>query len=440
MYLSEDIKKKWQPIVEHEALPKIEDPYRKAVTTIVLENQARFTKEKTGRELMVEATSSDANNVTAGVDKYDPVLVSLVRRSTPNLLAFDVAGVQPMSGPTGLLFAIRARYTNQSGGEALFGEANTAHSGTGTHAGDTSGFPADFFGVGDPAVGTDKGVGMDVAVGEAKGTDSGTAFNQMAFTIEKTSVEAKTRALKAEYTTELAQDLRAIHGLDAENELANILSTEILAEQNRELIRTINISAKYGFGGTGSFDAASTVSGGDADGRWFVERFKAVLFQIELEANEIAKSTRRGRGNFVITSSNVASALAMAGILDYAPAMSTNLQVDDTGNLFAGVINGRIKVYVDPYATIDYVTVGYRGSNQFDAGIFWAPYVPLEMVRAVGEDSFQPKIGFKTRYGIVANPFATIVDPIAGTPVGGQSGLGAGQNFYYRKFRVLNLI
>jgi len=453
--LTEEIKKKWEPVLDHKSMPEIKDNYKRLVTNIVLENQARFSASKGmngfAPEMISEAvTSSAAPNITGGTQlqgtthmaNWDPVLVSLVRRSTPNLLAFDVAGVQPMTGPTGLLFAIRAKYTQPNGAEAGYNEANSAFSGAGTHGGATDGFTdAQLDLILGAAAHTDSttGTSMPTATGERLGAEGGTAWAEMGFSIEKTSVVAGTRALKAEYTTELAQDLRAIHGLDAEAELANILTTEILAEQNRELIRTINISAKLGGGAVAGGLDLTPVSG-ESDGRWFVERFKRLVFQMEIEANRIAKDTRRGRGNFIICSSDVASAIAMAGILDYSPAMQTSLSVDDTGNLFAGVINGRIKVYVDPYASTNYVTVGYRGSNQFDAGIFWAPYVPLEMVRAVGENSFQPKIGFKTRYGIVANPFATIADPVATSNVGSQTGLAAGTNMYYRKFLVINLI
>lgn len=483
--LSEEIKDSWKPIIEHASMPEIKDNYKKLVTTVVLENQKRHavqTGQLTESTAHVNVTGGTQSQGTATMANWDPVLVSLVRRSTPNMLAFDVAGVQPMTGPTGLLFAIRAKYSAPNGSEAGFNEANTFFSGGGSTdansgqnyrptAGDpnfadsgnttiaqndSSGFSVaqidlDGNGVGDTAAadsGSMTGAGMDVDVGEQLGTpNAGTNhFREMAFSIEKTDVVARTRALKAEYTTELAQDLRAIHGLDAEAELANILTTEILSEQNRELIRTVNISAKLG----GQIDqrVGSLTNGSekgfydvenDNDGRWFLERIKGLLLQMEYEANAIAKATRRGRGNFIICSSNVASAFSMAGVLDHAPAISANLTVDDTGNLFAGILNGRIKVYVDPFATVDYITVGYRGANQFDAGIFWAPYVPLEMVRAVGEDSFQPKIGFKTRYGLVANPFATIVDNDVANPIGGQSGLGQAQNPYYRKMLVTNL-
>lgn len=451
--LTEDIKQKWQPVLEHKSMPEIKDSYKRLVTTIVLENQFRFTNGN-GFAPQALTESSAAVNVTGGTQvggtstmaNWDPVLVSLVRRSTPNLLAFDVAGVQPMTGPTGLLFALRSRYSLPNGKEALFNEADSDFSGAGVHAGDTSGFTGTQL---DTIFGTmgnvdsTYGTGMATATGEALGNGNpasqSPAWGEVGFSIEKTSVVAKTRALKAQYTTELAQDLRNVHGLDAEAELANILTTEILAEQNRELIRTINVAAKLG-GGSTTTGALDLTIGADTDGRWFVERFKSLVFQMEIEANKIAKDTRRGRGNFIICSSDVASAISMAGILDYAPAMSTNLTVDDTGNLFAGVINGRIKVYIDPYASINYVTVGYRGANQFDAGIFYAPYVPLEMVRAVGEDNFQPRLGFKTRYGIVANPFATITSPVEDNAIGSQSGLAAGTNMYYRKFAVTNLI
>jgi hypothetical protein len=357
---------------------------------------------------------------------YDPVLISLVRRAMPNLIAYDIAGVQPMTGPTGLIFAMRSRYSAQNGTEAFYNEAATAFSGTGTQTGDAipAGFPAN------TSLLT-TGTGMDTAAAEALGDGNGTNFAEMAFSIEKVTVSAKSRALKAEYTTELAQDLRAVHGLDAETELSNILQSEILVEINRELVRTIYTNAVSGATATataGIFDLDV-----DANGRWSVEKFKGLMFQIEQEANAIAKATRRGKGNIVICSSDVASALQMAGVLDYTPALNSNsLEVDDTGNTFAGVLNGRYRVYIDPYAGNNYMVVGYKGSSAFDAGLFYCPYVPLQMVRAVGENSFQPKIGFKTRYGMVANPFAK----------GGTQGLGAldvNSNVYYRRVRVTNL-
>ena len=469
--LTEEIKKKWEPVLEHKSMPEIKDNYRKNVTTMMLENMDRF---KRGQQPLHEA--GEPTNITGGtqlggtstVANWDPVLVSLVRRSTPNLLAFDIAGVQAMTGPTGLMFALRSRYSTPGGSEALFDEANTAFSGTGTH--DTF---ADFLNTSGGGSGHSVGAlssaytGIGKAVNTAEGSSG---WNQMGFSIEKTSVVAQTRNLKAEYSTELAQDLRAIHGLDAEAELANILTTEIMAEQNRELIRTVNLIALAsgvigsdpfavdadgdGPGTTGKYGAVLDVSGvptfnvdtvASAQGNnTFSERFKPLLFQLELECNAIAKSTRRGRGNYIITSSNVASALAMSGVLNYAPALQTNLSVDDTGNLFAGVLNGRIKVYIDPYATVDYVTIGYRGANQFDAGIMYCPYVPLEMVRALDDASFQPKIGFKTRYGVAANPFANLSGgAISGLGQGNATpgnGLLAHSNIYFRKFKVVDLI
>jgi hypothetical protein len=434
MFNAEKLQEKWAPVLEHAELPEIKDGYRKAVTALVLENQEKAMREERGHQAFQLNEAAPANATGAGVDNWDPILISLVRRSMPNLIAYDIAGVQPMSGPTGLIFAMKSRYTAQNGTEALFQEANTAFAGTGTHGGESSSLsgtdttPAD--GVAD-AFGV--GTAMSTAAGEALGTGGGSAeFAQMAFSIEKATVTAKTRALKAEYTMELAQDLKAIHGLDAESELANILSAEILAEINREVIRTINVKAKAGAQTAnvttkGVFDVST-----DADGRWSVEKYKGLLMQIEREANQIAKETRRGKGNFILVSSDVASALVAAGMLDYTPALSTNLNVDDTGNTFAGLLNGRTKVYIDPYATVDYVTVGYRGTSAYDAGIFYAPYVPLTMVRAVGENSFQPKIGFKTRYGMVANPF---VGAAAGDDTGSNRA-----NQYYRIFRVDGLM
>ena len=433
MFNAEDAMQKWSPILEHADIPAIGDNYKKHVTAVLLENQEKALKEE--RNAMGFMTETAANATGAGVANWDPVLISLVRRSMPNLMAYDVAGVQPMSGPTGLIFAMKSRYTSQAGAEALQGEANTGFSGTGTHAGDSSSVagttgtdttPADT--VEDSF---DFGTGLALADGEALG-NTGAALAQMAFSIDKTSVTAKTRALKAEYTMELAQDLKAIHGLDAESELANILSAEILAEINREVIRTINVKAKLGaqtsnVAAAGTFDVNT-----DSDGRWSVEKFKGLMVQIDREANAIAKDTRRGKGNFIICSSDVASALTAAGMLDYSPALATNLNVDDTGSTFAGVLNGRTKVYIDPYATRDYVNVGYRGTNPYDAGIFYAPYVPLTMVRAVGEQDFQPRIGFKTRYGMVANPFA-------GGAASSETGTNRA-NQYYRIFAVENIL
>jgi hypothetical protein len=426
---------KWEPILAHESFSPISDQHRKAVTATVLENTERALQE-TGdlsanmTSLLSEAPTNDVGttggftggSAAAGPGAgYDPILISLVRRAVPNLIAYDICGVQPMTGPTGLIFAMRARYGSQGGAEALYNEADTDFAGTGTHANTLPG----------GAVTT--GTGMTTAAAEALGDGNGTNYAEMAFSIEKVTVAAKTRALKAEYTTELAQDLKAVHGLDAETELANILQTEILTEINREVVRTIYDTAVAGAAGAatpGTFDLDV-----DANGRWSVEKFKGLMFQIEQEANAIAKGTRRGKGNVVICSSDVASALQMAGVLDYTPALNSNsLEVDDTGNTFAGVLNGRFRVYVDPFAGANYLVVGYKGSSAFDAGLFYCPYVPLQMVRAVGENSFQPKIGFKTRYGMVANPFAQ-----GDVSSQGLGALTADVNKYYRKVTIANL-
>jgi hypothetical protein len=421
MYLSETIEKKWEPVLKHESLAPIADPYRRAVTAVILENQEKAMREERG--ILHEATHANATG--ASIDNYDPILISLVRRALPNLMAYDVAGVQPMTGPTGLIFAMRSHYTSQSGTEALFNEADTDFSGEGTHAGSN------------PVDGTYT-TGTGVSTSTAEGFGDSTALAQVAFSIDKTTVTAKSRALKAEYTIELAQDLKAIHGLDAESELSNILSQEILAEINREVIRTIYKVAKTG--------AASTATAGtfdldvDSNGRWSVERFKGLLFNIERDANAIAQDTRRGKGNFIICSSDVASALAMAGVLDYTPALSTNLNVDDTGNTFAGVLNGRYKVYVDPYsantgAASQFYVVGYKGTSPYDAGIFYCPYVPLQMVRAIDPNTFQPKIGFKTRYGMIANPYVTQSNGTIDADT-----FTSARNQYYRKVKVTNLM
>jgi hypothetical protein len=422
------INEKVKGLVEDtEKFPAITDNYRRTVTEQALTNQIKYMEG-------LNEASADASSGTSGVSNWDPVLIRMVRRSMPQLMAFDLAGVQTMSGPTGSIFAMRARYDNQTGDEALHNEAKTGQSGTGANAGDTSGFAADAFGSSDPATGTGTGTGMSLANAEALGTASGSAWNEMSFTVERTDVSAKSRKLKASFTRELQHDLRQIHGMDAESELANILSTEITAEMDRELLRTINVAAKLGAQGAataGSFDLAS-----DSDGRWLVEKFKGLMFQLELEANAVAKATRRGKANRVICSSNVASALNMAGVLEYNPGIAANLNVDETSTTFAGVLLGRYQVHVDPYATVDYITVGYKGQNAWDAGVFYCPYVPLEMVRAVGEDSFQPRIGFATRYGIIANPYeSTNAD---GSAVAGK-GLGQGENGYFRKFRVENV-
>jgi len=431
MFNAENAQQKWQPILENADVPEIKDNYRKSVTAVLLENQEKAMREE--RAAFGSLNETAANATGAGIDTFDPVLISLVRRSMPNLMAYDVAGVQPMTGPTGLIFAMKSRYSTQGGTEALFNEADTDFSGAGTHGGasDSLGSHGTDANTDDIEDSFGAGTGMATSAAEALG-NTGNAFGEMAFSIDKTSVTAKSRALKAEYTMELAQDLKAIHGLDAESELANILSAEILAEINREVIRTINVKAKLGAQTSntavnGVFDVS-----GDSDGRWSVEKFKGLIMQIEREANTIARETRRGKGNFIICSSDVASALAAAGMLDYTPALSANLNVDDTGNTFAGVLNGRTKVYIDPYATNDYVNVGYRGSNPYDAGLFYAPYVPLTMVRAVGESDFQPRIGFKTRYGMVANPFA-------GGAASSETGTDRA-NQYYRIFAVTNIL
>jgi hypothetical protein len=445
----ENLLKKWAPVLDHGDLASIKDSHKRSVTAQLLENQERACREdaqgsggyRNQTSLLSEAApqnSMGASSSTAGdgaIDIYDPVLISLVRRSAPNLIAYDICGVQPMTGPTGLIFAMRSRFSTQGGTEALFNEANTAFSGTnsGTTFGtnQTGASPADL------SAGTEytRGTGMTTAQAEALGDAGGNAFQEMAFSIEKIAVTAKSRALKAEYTMELAQDLKAVHGLDAEQELANILSTEILAEINREVVRTINITATVGAqenvttAGTFNLDV-------DANGRWSVEKFKGLMFQLERESNAIAKATRRGKGNVLICSSDVASALQMAGVLDYTPALANNLQVDDTGNTFAGVLNGRIKVYIDPYfaatSGTHYATIGYKGTSAFDAGLFYCPYVPLQMVRAVGQDTFQPKIGFKTRYGMVANPFAT-------SAADGALSF-SNKNIYYRRIAITNLM
>lgn len=430
-----DLVAKWGPILEHSNFAPIKDEQRKAITATILENTEKALREDRTAvslsSLLMETPTNAAGTggfsgaaAAAGpVAGYDPVLISLVRRSMPNLIAYDIAGVQPMTGPTGLIFAMRSKYNAMSGNtsvEAFYNEADTDFSGAGTHAG--------LLGSGNPTTGT----GMVTASAEALGAAGGTQFAEMAFSIEKVAVEARSRALKAEYTTELAQDLKAVHGLDAETELANILSSEILVEINREVVRTIYTNAVQGANTTstpGTFDLDV-----DANGRWSVEKFKGLMFQIEREANQIAKDTRRGKGNIVICSSDVASALQMAGVLDYTPALNSNaLNVDDTGNTFAGVLNGRFRVYIDPYAGANYLVVGYKGASSFDAGLFYCPYVPLQMVRAIGENSFQPKIGFKTRYGMVANPFAR-------GAAQGLGALGANTNVYYRRVLVSNLL
>ena len=440
MFQTENLQEKWSPVLAHPDLPKIEDSYKRAVTTVILENQEKAIKED--RSFLKEAAPT--NSTGADVENWDPILISLVRRSMPNLIAYDVCGVQPMTGPTGLIFAMRARFASMDGAEALGDEAD-------------SGFSNDD-GAGDLGVGDQTGTnpstlndspsagqytsptGMSLAQGEQLGDTTSNAFAEMAFSIEKTTVTAVTRALKAEYTMELAQDLKAIHGLDAETELANILSGEILAEINREVVRSIYVSAVKGAQvnttTAGIFDLDT-----DSNGRWSVEKFKGLMFALERDANAVGQQTRRGKGNIIICSADVASALQMAGVLDYTPALNNNLNVDDTSTTFAGVMNGRFKVYVDPYAAnvaaSQYYVVGYKGTSPYDAGVFYCPYVPLQMVRAVGENTFQPKIGFKTRYGIAANPFHTGVIS-AGTAE--NTSITANTNKYYRRVKVTNLM
>ena len=420
MFNSQNLQEKWQPVLEHGDLPKIDNPYKRAVTAVILENQEKAAKED-------KAFLGEIANVTGGaIANWDPILISLVRRAMPNLIAYDICGVQPMTGPTGLIFAMKSRFTSNSGTEALFNEADSDFSGTGTHSASLN-----------PGLMNDTTTSVTAGTGIATATaEASSSFAEMAFSIEKSTVTAKTRQLKAEYTMELAQDLKAIHGLDAETELANILSAEILAEINREVVRTIYEKAKKGANvnttTSGTFDLDT-----DSNGRWSVEKFKGLMFQVERDANVIAQETRRGKGNILICSSDVASALQMAGILDYAPALNNSLNVDDTGNTFAGTLNGRYKVYIDPYASnntaAQYYTVGYKGTSPYDAGMFYCPYVPLQMVRAVGENSFQPKIGFKTRYGLIRNPFAESSAQASDT--------GTDQaNIYYRMVKVANLM
>jgi len=479
MFHSEHLQEKWAPLLDYQGLDPIKDSHRRAVTAVLLENQERFLKEESAfnsggiTNLMESPMTTNSGGFTNGVGGagfggsaavggptagFDPVLISLIRRSMPNLVAYDLAGVQPMSGPTGLIFAMRSRYQSQTGTETFYNEVDSAFSGQPKGRDNADGFTDGAAGMGTTAQGgTNPGVlnpvgvnstsynvgqGMRTDQAEALDGDAADAFNQMAFSIEKVTVTAKSRALKAEYSLELAQDLKAIHGLNAEAELANILSTEILAEINREVIRTIYKVAEQGAAQNvatpGVFDLDV-----DSNGRWSVEKFKGLLFQIERDANAIAQRTRRGKGNIIMCSADVASALTMAGVLDYTPALNANLQVDDTGNTFAGTLMGKFRVYIDPYAANltssnqtpgnQYYVVGYKGSSPYDAGLFYCPYVPLQMVRAVGENSFQPKIGFKTRYGLVANPFAE----------GTTQGLGAltiNANRYYRRVAVKNLM
>ena len=475
MFNAEQLQEKWAPILDHEGSDKIQDSHRRMVTAVLLENQENALREE--REFLSEsptnntgssgATAGFSASSTGAMQGFDPVLISLIRRAMPNLVAYDLAGVQPMNGPTGLIFAMRSRYSANDGTEALFNEADTAFSavgagssaadvgsgytgneggetdgnvGFGTNTSTSGGTPLDDPGLLNPESDAKQkaykvGRGMDTEDAESLG-GSGNAFNEMAFSIEKVTVTAKSRALKAEYSLELAQDLKAIHGLNAEAELANILSTEILAEINREVIRSIYKVAEQGAASNtaaaGTFDLDT-----DSNGRWSVEKFKGLIFQIERDANAIAQRTRRGKGNMILCSADVASALTMAGVLDYTPALNANLNVDDTGNTFAGVLQGKYRVYIDPYSgnigSQQYYVVGYKGSSPYDAGLFYCPYVPLQMVRAVGENSFQPKIGFKTRYGLVANPFAE------GTTKG-LGRLAVNSNRYYRRVKVANLM
>ena len=453
MFNAEQLQEKWAPILNHDGLGEIKDPHKRMVTSVLLENQEKMIKEE--QEFLGEAAPT--NSTGSSISNFDPVLISLIRRSMPNLVAYDLAGVQPMNGPTGLIFAMRSRYATQSGEEAFYNEADTAFSGQNNNFDLTGGMTQAAVGLGTTnQQGTNPGAldgtfpatadattynvgnGMTTANAEALGDGTSNEFNEMAFSIEKVTVTAKSRALKAEYSLELAQDLKAIHGLNAEAELANILSTEILAEINREVIRTIyNVAvpgaqANVATGGTFDLDV-------DSNGRWSVEKFKGLIFQMERDANAIAQQTRRGKGNMILCSADVASALTMAGVLDYTPALNANLNVDDAGNTFAGVLQGKCRVYIDPYSASggnvsnQYYVVGYKGSSPYDAGLFYCPYVPLQMVRAVGENTFQPKIGFKTRYGLVANPFAE------GTTAG-TGRLKVNSNRYYRRVRVNNLM
>ena len=445
MFQTEHLQEKWQPVLEHPDLPEIADPYKRAVTTLILENQEKALKEDRG----FLGETAPVNSTGGGqFDTWDPILISLVRRAMPNLIAYDVCGVQPMTGPTGLIFAMRSSFTSQDGVEALVDiDSTPANASSGQNsAGELT---ADIAGT-NPSILNDSPAGtyttptgMTTAQAEALGDSADNAFNQMAFSIEKSTVTAVSRALKAEYTMELAQDLKAIHGLDAETELSNILSSEILAEINREVIRSLYITAVKGAQvnttTAGIFDLDT-----DSNGRWSVEKFKGLMFAIERDANAIGQQTRRGKGNMVICSADVASALQMAGVLDYTPALSNNLNVDDTTTTFAGVMNGRYKVYVDPYAAnvaaSQYYVVGYKGTSPYDAGFFYCPYVPLQMVRAVGEDTFQPKIGFKTRYGLAANPFAAAGAVAAGDTVNTDASLDANTNAWYRRVKVSNLM
>lgn len=430
------LEEKWAPVLNHESLPAIKDAYRREVTAVLLENQQNAMTARVEALNEAAPTNSGGTGIAQGmagaatgtVAGYDPVLISLVRRAMPQLIAYDLCGVQPMTMPTGLIFALKSRYATQNGTEALFNEADSDFSGTGTHAGSN------------PVSGTyTYGTGMSTAAAEALGSSGGGAFGEMAFSIERTSVVAKSRALKANYSVELAQDLKRVHGLSAEGELANILSTEILSEINREVIRTIytaaRVGAQAGTATAGTFDLDV-----DSNGRWSVEKFKGLMFQIEREANVIAQQTRRGRANFLLVSSDVASALAMAGVLDYTPALdrNNNLTVDDSSTTFAGILNGKYKVYVDPYSANggvnpQFFLAGYKGPSAFDAGLFYCPYIPLEKYSAVDPATLQPTFAYKTRYGMVANPFTTF-------DAGSGDGLTAGNNYYYRKVAVTNIM
>ena len=442
MYLSKQSINKWKAVLDHPELPEIKENYRKQVTAVLLENQEKALREE--RAMLSEAAPANNSFASDGIDRYDPIMIGLVRRAMPNLMAYDICGVQPMTGPTGLIFAMRSLYgtdrtdANMNANEALFNEANTGFSAASFNGGTSNGTNPNHVGS-NPLDGTyTTANAMSTAFGEALGDSSSNAFGQMSFSIDKTTVTAKTRALKAEYTLELAQDLKAIHGLDAESELSNILSQEIMFEINREVVRRIYQVAKIGSPATAT--AGTFNLDVDSNGRWSVERFKGLLFNIERDANHIGQDTRRGKGNIIVCSADVASALSMAGVLDYAPALSTNLNVDDTGNTFAGVLNGRFRVYVDPYsanlgAASQFYVVGYKGTSPYDAGIFYCPYVPLQMVRAVDPNSFQPKIGFKTRYGMIANPYVTKSDGSVDADT-----FTANRNQYYRKTKVVNLM
>ena len=448
MFQTEHLQEKWQPVLEHPDLPRIEDSYKRAVTTLILENQEKALMED--RQMLSEV--APVNAMSGGqMDTWDPILISLVRRAMPNLIAYDVCGVQPMTGPTGLIFAMRSSFLSQDGAEALMDEAMPGKTGASNQnlagtigGGDVGATETNPAVLNDSPVGTyTSATGMTTAQAEALGDSGDNAFAQMAFSIEKSTVTAVSRALKAEYTMELAQDLKALHGLDAETELANILSSEILAEINREVVRSLYVTAVKGAQinttTAGIFDLDT-----DSNGRWSVEKFKGLMFAIERDANAIGQQTRRGKGNLLICSADVASALQMAGVLDYTPALSNNLNVDDNTTTFAGVMNGRFKVYVDPYAAnvaaSQYYVCGYKGTSPYDAGFFYCPYVPLQMVRAVGESSFQPKIGFKTRYGLAANPFAASGAVAAGDTVNSDASLDANTNAWYRRVKVTNLM